>query len=226
MCYKGNIMNNIKKGFTLIELLVVIAIIALLLSIMMPALGKVKEKAKAVVCASNQHQVGLSMATYAAMNSDAIIPPVTWSNWNAQSGFYTWGGRLFHELRFIKSSNYLFCPTTKMPDGMTRDWEVSNNKADPYVSIEEWSPRHTFGLRAKQFNSWGSKEVIKLSHIKQPSRYYLVTDTSHPTFFTTRTQFKKAQFYLFDSYHVFFYGSFKRCEYSYGRRFCCPAKRG
>ena len=47
-----------KKGFTLIELLVVIAIIALLLSILMPALNSVKERGKRVVCLNNLRQLG------------------------------------------------------------------------------------------------------------------------------------------------------------------------
>ena len=51
-------------AFTLIELLVVIAIIALLLSIVMPALRKVKEQARKVVCASNLSQVGKALETY------------------------------------------------------------------------------------------------------------------------------------------------------------------
>jgi prepilin-type N-terminal cleavage/methylation domain-containing protein len=52
------------KGFTLIELLVVISIIALLLSIVMPALKRVKEKAKATVCLTNFHQLGLAFSAY------------------------------------------------------------------------------------------------------------------------------------------------------------------
>ena len=51
-------------GFTLIELLVVISIIALLMSIMMPALGKAKKVAQAAVCMSNLHQWGLAFKQY------------------------------------------------------------------------------------------------------------------------------------------------------------------
>lgn len=54
---------NKTKGFTLIELLVVIAIIAMLLAILMPSLSAVKERAKRVVCASNQRQIGIVLAT-------------------------------------------------------------------------------------------------------------------------------------------------------------------
>jgi len=56
----------LKFGFTLIELLVVISIIAVLMSIMMPALAKVRRQAQKSVCASNFHQVGIVHLAYSA----------------------------------------------------------------------------------------------------------------------------------------------------------------
>jgi prepilin-type N-terminal cleavage/methylation domain-containing protein len=63
-----------KRAFTLIELLVVIAIIALLLSIVMPALRKAKDKAKLILCAGNQHQIVAAVGVYSGDN-DSKLPP-------------------------------------------------------------------------------------------------------------------------------------------------------
>jgi prepilin-type N-terminal cleavage/methylation domain-containing protein len=65
---------NRKDAFTLIELLVVIAIIALLLSIVLPALKKVKDQAKLTICGSNQRQLVFGLTSY-AINNDDKLPP-------------------------------------------------------------------------------------------------------------------------------------------------------
>lgn len=58
--------NRSRAGFTLIELLVVVAIIALLMAILMPALGKARDQAKTLKCASNMRSLGMGEMVYAA----------------------------------------------------------------------------------------------------------------------------------------------------------------
>lgn len=62
-----------KNAFTLIELLVVIAIIALLLSVLVPSLNKVKRQARKMLCMSNHKQIGLGLLAY-AVNNDEKFP--------------------------------------------------------------------------------------------------------------------------------------------------------
>ncbi len=63
-----------RQGFTLIELLVVISIIALLIGMLLPALGAAREAANAIACGSNTRAIMQGVATYAAENSDHYPP--------------------------------------------------------------------------------------------------------------------------------------------------------
>ena len=65
-------VHGIKAGFTLVELLVVISIIALLVSILLPALKNARDQADRVVCKSHLHQVGLGVLMYASDNEEKL----------------------------------------------------------------------------------------------------------------------------------------------------------
>ena len=67
-----------RRAFTLIELLVVIAIIAILASLIMPALEKARASALRINCVSTQHQLGLGFTMYARDNDDLLPPSGVW----------------------------------------------------------------------------------------------------------------------------------------------------
>lgn len=67
------------NGFTIVELLIVVAIIAVLISMLLPALGKVREQANSARCAANVRQIYSGLIAYASDNQERLpIPPWIW----------------------------------------------------------------------------------------------------------------------------------------------------
>jgi prepilin-type N-terminal cleavage/methylation domain-containing protein len=83
---KETFMN--RRAFTLIELLVVIAIIALLIGILLPALGKAREAGRVVKCMSNVKQMSVASYTYAVDYKDQVWPVQPRTSW--PNGGRTW----------------------------------------------------------------------------------------------------------------------------------------
>ena len=65
-------MSKVIKNFTLIELLVVIAIIGILASMLLPSLGRAREKAKTAVCVSNISQINKALQLYTSDDNDRM----------------------------------------------------------------------------------------------------------------------------------------------------------
>jgi prepilin-type N-terminal cleavage/methylation domain-containing protein/prepilin-type processing-associated H-X9-DG protein len=119
-----------KRAFTLIELLVVISIIAVLVGILLPALGAARRSAYKITCGQNQHQIGIALQAYAGDNDDRLaVNPKAGLDFargyfginQATNAIYTQGTNQLIGLGMIldgyaEDNNIFFCPADDSTD--------------------------------------------------------------------------------------------------------------
>ncbi len=98
--------RQVRSRFTLIELLVVIAIIAILASMLLPALSKARARAQNITCVSNQKECGIAFLMYG--NDNNGIMPL--QRKNTATTWFFWSEILNQEM-FLPAKNVLQCPS-------------------------------------------------------------------------------------------------------------------
>jgi len=160
----------IMSDFTLVELLVVIAIIAILASMLLPALNKARQKAKQISCTNQAKQLTLALTMYADSSQGYVPPRRNIADGSIAYSKPGWGGCLYQN-KYLPNAKILVCPEATFygyADKIFNATPVSGNAYYDWIS---------YGInRYYAANDIGGKPY-RFSNTKHPSTTVLIGDS-------------------------------------------------
>ncbi|MBC7782780.1 MAG: prepilin-type N-terminal cleavage/methylation domain-containing protein [Burkholderiales bacterium] len=150
-----------KRGFTLVELLVVIGIIALLISILLPAMNRAREGAKRSMCLSNLRQVHQAFVFYALDYKDQVplgyrvgkqYNSMIYSGTSKKPVLFGW----LYANRLIRDPRVYFCPSER------------NEKMIYGTPLNPWVTEPIGTSTANTFSGYGSRPEVILPDLPDP----------------------------------------------------------
>ena len=181
------IEGNGTKRFTLIELLVVIAIIAVLASLLLPALKQARQKAVAINCQSNLKELSLIVNFYADDHDGWLFA----ANNNPQTAWGEWAGMLGGpspgpDVNYIDSEEVLHCPS-EFGQGTDSDGELIHEKAT--YGLNRYAGGEKDYAPVKDVSGGGTHANIHKVEKPKPSMWDLFADATSPGWWGFMEQF-------------------------------------
>ena len=150
-------------AFTLIELLVVIAIIAILASMLLPTLARVKELGRRMHCTNNLRQIGLGIQMY--RDDQAERPPLYLVNPGRNTSGYPGGNTNYLEKGYVENTNSFICLSDRTRGHIPIDlgWEYFGDFTTSYAyHLGVWQQTTPDGKAwlKDQVNRWGPRFIV------------------------------------------------------------------